>query len=426
MDNFPRYAKYKDIGVKWIGEIPTHWKVLPFKALFQMSNEKNGKNVVGEMLSVSGYRGVEVKPYEYEEQKRTKKDLEEYRVVRAGQLAVNTMWLNYAGLGVSEIEGHMSPAYRAYWMSEDLHKRYIHYLMRSHIYVEGYTGMMQGVRPNSLQIKNVDFHRFPILVPDYNEQQRIADFLNRKSAEIDEAIAKKQRLIELLEERKTILINQAVTKGLNPDVPMKDSGVEWIGDIPEHWEMSRSKWLFTQRKETARVDDIQLSATQAYGVISQKRFMELEERRVTQITQHLEKRKHVEIDDFIISMRSFQGGLERAWETGCIRSSYVVLIPSSKINVNFYRYLFKSNGYIEALRATANFIRDGQDLNFNNFSLVDLPIIPLDEQQKIADFIAEKTEVFDSIANQIEKEIDLLTELKSIIISEAVTGKIKI
>jgi len=125
-------------------------------------------------------------------------------------------------------------------------------------------------------------------------------------------------------------------------------------------------------------------------------------------------------------MRSFQGGLERAWETGCIRSSYVVLIPSSKINVNFYRYLFKSNGYIEALRATANFIRDGQDLNFNNFSLVDLPIIPLDEQQKIADFIAEKTEVFDSIANQIEKEIDLLTELKSIIISEAVTGKIKI
>lgn len=243
MVSLPRYESYKDSGVEWLGKIPEHWTILPFKALFKASNEKNGNNIVGEMLSVSGYRGIELKHYEHEEQKRASEDLKDYRVVREGQLVVNTMWLNYAGLGVSDFEGHVSPAYRSYWISERLDKKYIHYLMRSHVYVQGYTGQMQGIRPNSLQIKNVDFFKFPIVIPEIVEQRKIAEFLDRKCGEIDEAIAKKQRLIELLEEQKTILINQAVTKGLNPDAPMKDSGIEWLGEIPEHWKVSRLGFL---------------------------------------------------------------------------------------------------------------------------------------------------------------------------------------
>ncbi|NJN74928.1 MAG: restriction endonuclease subunit S [Limnothrix sp. RL_2_0] len=195
------------------------------------------------MLSVSGYRGIELKHYEHEEQKRASEDLKDYRVVRKGQLVVNTMWLNYAGLGVSDLEGHVSPAYRSYWISERLDKKYIHYLMRSHVYVQGYTGQMQGIRPNSLQIKNVDFFKFPIVIPSIAEQKRIAEFLDRKCGEIDEAISKKQRLIELLEEQKTILINQAVTKGLDPNVPMKDSGIDWLGEIPEHWKVCSLSYL---------------------------------------------------------------------------------------------------------------------------------------------------------------------------------------
>ena len=115
---FPKYDSYKDSGVDWLGKIPSHWDVLPFKALFRMSFEKNEKNIVGEMLSVSGYRGIEIKYYEHEEQKRSAKELCDYRVVRKGQLVVNTMWLNYAGLGVSDLEGYVSPAYRSYWISE--------------------------------------------------------------------------------------------------------------------------------------------------------------------------------------------------------------------------------------------------------------------------------------------------------------------
>ena len=106
-------SKLKPSGVEWLGDIPSHWEVLPFLALFNVSDERNNKSIVGEMLSISGYRGVETKKYESESQKRTAKQLEDYRVVRENQLAVNTMWLNHKGLGVSSLQGHMSPAYRA-------------------------------------------------------------------------------------------------------------------------------------------------------------------------------------------------------------------------------------------------------------------------------------------------------------------------
>jgi type I restriction enzyme S subunit len=207
---------------------------------------------------------------------------------------------------------------------------------------------------------------------------------------------------------------------------MKDSGVEWLGEIPSHWEISQSKWLFSIRAERARPDDIQLSATQAYGVISQEEFMRRVGRQVTQITKHLEKRGHVEIDDFVISMRSFQGGLERAWERGCIRSSYVVLQPSSKIVVDYFTYLFKSFSYIQALRATSNYLRDGQDMNFHNFSLVALPIIPESEQKEIAAFLDKKIGNIDLLIEKSNQLIDLLEEFRAGLISEVVTGKIDV
>jgi type I restriction enzyme, S subunit len=203
-----------------------------------------------------------------------------------------------------------------------------------------------------------------IPLPPLPEQRAIAAFLDEKCAKIDEAVRIKEAQIALLRERRQILIQQAVTRGLNPDAPMKDSGIDWIGQIPRIGRYDGASMSSPQRKELARKDDIQLSATQSYGVIPQDEFEELVGRRVVKIQTNLEKRKHVEIDDFVISMRSFQGGLERAFATGCIRSSYVILQPLEPVNADFFGYLFKSPRYIKALQATGSFIRDGQDLNF--------------------------------------------------------------
>ena len=202
---------------------------------------------------------------------------------------------------------------------------------------------------------------------------------------------------------------------------MKDSGVPWLGEVPEHWGIARSKRLFRQRKEFARPDDEQLSATQAYGVIPQAIYETRTGYRVVKISLHLEKRRHVEADDFVISMRSFEGGLERAWSPGAIRSSYVVLRPLHDAQPDFFQYLFKSAPYITALRGTADFIRDGQDLNFDNFCSVVLPLIPAKEQAAIVRFLDHADRKIRRYIRAKQKLIKLLEEQKQAIIHRAVT-----
>lgn len=208
---------------------------------------------------------------------------------------------------------------------------------------------------------------------------------------------------------------------LKPYADYKDSGVSWLGQVPAHWQIVRSKRLFTARQELARPDDVQLSATQAYGVIAQSLYEERTGYRVVKISMHLDKRRHVERDDFIISMRSFQGGLERAWSTGAIRSSYVVLKPEAQVHAAYFRYLFKSLPYIAALRATGDFIRDGQDLNYSNFCGVDLPLIPLQEQEKIGRFLDWANARLERTIQAKRKVVSLLTEQKQAIVHRAVT-----
>jgi type I restriction enzyme S subunit len=264
------------------------------------------------------------------------------------------------------------------------------------------------------------------LVPPFDEQTAIVRFLDHADRLIKRYIKAKQKLIKLLNEQKQAIIQQAVTRGLDPNVRLKPSGVEWLEDIPEHWQVVRSKRLFAIRKELARPDDVQLSATQAYGVIKQAEFEQMVGRRVVKIFMHLEKRRHVEKDDFVISMRSFQGGLERAWASGAIRSSYIVLKPASCVDVTFFSYLLKSSGYIRALQATANFIRDGQDLTYENFRCVDLPLIPIDEQRVIASYITNATSRIDTNISRLRRELEFLWEYHKRLIADVVTGKLDV
>jgi type I restriction enzyme S subunit len=208
---------------------------------------------------------------------------------------------------------------------------------------------------------------------------------------------------------------------LKPYPEYKESGLPWLGVVPHHWGLSRSKRLFSARKDLALSGDIQLSATQAYGVIPQSDFEKRVGRRVVKISMHLEKRRHVEKNDFVISMRSFQGGIERAWSSGAIRSSYVVLKPESNVNIGFFACLFKSSRYIRALQATADFIRDGQDLNFSNFCSVDLPTVPLAEQAGIVRFLDWANTRLERTIRSKRKVIALINEQRQAIIHRAVT-----
>ncbi len=269
-------------------------------------------------------------------------------------------------------------------------------------------------------------------VPPLPEQVAIARFLNYADRRTRRYIRAKQELLALLEEQKKVLVQEAVTGQLDvrtgrPYPTYKESGVEWLGAVPAHWNVWRSKRVFRPRTELARPDDIQLSATQAYGVIAQAEYEEKIGRKVTKILRHLDQRRHVEVDDFVISMRSFQGGLERAWRSGCIRSSYIVLqAATTELSVGYFGHLFKSAGYIAALQSTANFIRDGQDLNFENFCRVDVPFPPIEEQHQIAQAVDRGTAQITSSMERLRRQISSLREYRARLIADAVTGKVDI
>ncbi len=286
-----------------------------------------------------------------------------------------------------------------------------------------------GVTRYGLSHNAIRSMRIPL--PPLPEQTAIAHFLDYAGRRIQRSIRAKERLIELLEEQKQAIIHQAVTGQIDvrtgqPYPAYKDSGVEWLREVPEHWETRPSKRTFTPRKELARPDDIQLSATQAYGVIAQKDYEDRVGRKIVKIFKHLTKRRHVEVDDFVISMRSFQGGLERAWVSGCIRSSYIVLQPATSLDVTYFSYLFKSVGYIRALQSTANFIRDGQDLNFGDFCKVYLPFPPIETQRRIAQFLVSTNNDIATTLDRYRCQNDLLREYRTRLIADVVTGKLDV
>lgn len=201
----------------------------------------------------------------------------------------------------------------------------------------------------------------------------------------------------------------------------KDSGVEWLGEVPAHWEIRQSRRLFAQRKDRATDSDKQLTASQKYGVIYQDDFTRIEGQKVVQVIIGADILKHVEPNDFVISMRSFQGGLEWCGLRGSISSAYVMLIPSSSINYRFFFYLFKCKPYIQALQSTSNLVRDGQALRYENFTLVPLPVISVTEQQTIASFLDRETGKIDALISEQRTLIDLLKEKRQATISHAVT-----
>ena len=268
------------------------------------------------------------------------------------------------------------------------------------------------------------FANIKLPTPPIQEQKRIVDFLNAKCAEINSLTADIQTQIDTLEQYKRSVITEAVTKRLNPDVEMKDSGTPWCPLIPIHWKYVNPKALFTQRLDRAYPGDKQLTASQEYGVIYQDEYMELTGTKIVTVMKDFSILKHVEPNDFVISMRSFQGGLEYSERRGSISSAYVMLIPNNEyVYPPFYRWFFKSSKYINAIQSTSNLVRDGQAMRYANFAQVPLFIIPLDEQKQISEYLDEKVRKIDEILKSKKSQLEILAEYKKSLIYEYVTGK---
>ncbi len=436
--SFPRYERYKDSGVEWLGEVPEGWSIKKFRHCFIESPEKIEHEIVGEMLSVSGYRGVEVKEYDDENRRRTDEELVGYRIVRRDQLVVNTMWLNFAGLGVSEHEGHVSPAYRSYWINNNFDKRFVHHLMRSERYVKGYTKFLTGIRPNSLQMSRDDLMDFPILSPTTYEQKAIAVFLDRETGKIDELVSEQERLIGLLKEKRQAVISRAVTKGLNPDASMKDSGIE-LGEVPEGWEVTRFSRLLRKIEQgwspNASTDPCEIGG---WGIlklsaIKNGRFNPNENKRLLNENEP-DTSIEVNIGDLLVT----RGNTPELVGDACVVSNtdgYRLMLSDliyrihlkSHINPNYYSYLLISKYGRSQIEPDAR----GSSMTMAKISQGHInswivPVPPYGEQSTIVSFLDAETAKIDSFITEAQKAIDLLKERRSALISAAVTGKIDV
>ena len=213
--------------------------------VLRLSMDRNSNGRCADLLSLSASKGIVPKVFDDASQVRSGDELSKYFLVRPGLFVVNPMWVMHGSLSRAALSGVISPDYRVYVPTNDVDVRYLHYLLKMPEYLDLYALMARGTTTYDRRISKDDFNQLPVLLPPLTMQRAIADFLDRKTSAIDALIEKKQKLLDLLAEKRAALINQAVTKGLDSNVPMKHSGIPWIGEIPAHWDVKRLKFMVT-------------------------------------------------------------------------------------------------------------------------------------------------------------------------------------
>jgi type I restriction enzyme S subunit len=412
----------KESGVTWVGPIPEHWKVKRAKFLFSLARREPRE----EDEIVTAFRDGQVTLRVNRRIDGFTNAFKEsgYQGVRKGDLVIHAMDAFAGAIGVSDSDGKCTPVYSCCTPRGEATSEFYAHCVRTMATTGFIESLAKGIRERSTDFRWATFAEQFLPVPPVEEQMEIVDFIDRQISRIDGLIEKKTRFIELLREKRQALITHTVTKGMDAKVSMKDSKVKWLGQIPSHWEVIQSRRIFAERNQKANDGDRQLTASQKYGLIAQSEFVKLEGRRIVQVLTGHDILKHVEAGDFVISMRSFQGGLELSKISGSVSSAYVPIIPGKKIYQGYFRYLFKSSTYIQALQSTSDLVRDGQALRFENFSKVPLPVVPIEEQMKIAAFLDRATSRIDVLIAKTERSIDLLREHRTALITAAVTGKI--
>lgn len=410
----------KDSRLKWIGKIPSSWNVMPNKYLMKK------KKVIcpvykGEDILSLTMKGVIVRDLDAGGKMPTSFD--GYQRLEPGNLLMCLFDIDVTPrcIGLIKQVGLSSPAYSQFELNDMGNAEYYCYY---YTMLDNDKTLLHLAKNLRHSLTEDQLGAISVIVPPVQEQKKIADFLDAKCSEIDALSADIQTQIDILEQYKRSVITEAVTRGLNPDVEMKDSGTPWCPLIPIHWKYANPKALFTQRLDRAYPGDKQLTASQEYGVIYQDEYMELTGTKIVTVMKDFSILKHVEPNDFVISMRSFQGGLEYSERRGSISSAYVMLIPNNEyVYPPFYRWFFKSSKYINAIQSTSNLVRDGQAMRYANFAQVPLFIIPLDEQKQISEYLDEKVRKIDEILKSKNNQLEILAEYKKSLIYEYVTGK---
>jgi len=427
MGKLEKYSSYKDSGVEWLGEIPAHWKV---EKLFGLCNFIRGNSSFSkdELLNNGKYVALQYgKTYKVDEVD------EKYKFYVNDEFYKSSQIVNFGDtIFISTSETIEDLGHSAYYKRSDLgllggeqillnskieiiDSKYLYF--SSKVFSKELKRFATGIKVFRFNINDLKTIYIPL--PQKEEQTKISSFLDEKTAQIDEVISQKQKLIELLKERKQIVINDAVTKGLDKNVEFLNSGVEWIGKIPKHWKLERLGSNFIERREKVSDKDFEPLSVTKNGVVPQLDSAAK--------SNDGDNRKLVRKGDFVINSRSDRKGSSGLSKLdGSVSLINIVLQPIN-INSDFSHILLKSNGFIEEFyRNGHGIVADLWTTRFWDMKSIMLAIPPKDEQIQIVEHIENQTAKIDKTIKLQQNYISKLKEYKASLIDSVVTGKVRV
>lgn len=418
-----RYESYKPSGAEWLGDIPAHWTVTPAKRLFKEASEKNHPDA--ELLSVTQEFGVVPRDQLEQRVVMPTGQLQTFKLVRADDFVISLRSFQ-GGIEYSEFTGLVSPAYTILRKQKDANSRYLKHLLKSPPFISELNTSVTGIREG----KNISFSEMAyslLPLPAASEQTRIADFLDVKTAEIDSTIAKKERLIELLEEQKTILINKAVSQGLNPDAPQNESGISWIDKIPSHWQVKRAKYLFREIDErSVSGEEELLSVSHMTGVTPRSEKTNI----YMFMAEDYSGSKLCRPNDLVFNiMWAWMGALGVSDRTGIVSPSYGVYrqLKEGTFNNWYLEHLLRSTLYVAEYNKRSTGLHSSRlRLYSHMFFDMELGFPPREEQDEIEYETKKQVSQADAVITAVRSEIEKLTELRSTLVASVVTGKVRV
>jgi len=420
------YAAYKDSDVPWLGKVPEHWDVRPLFSTYHSKLVRNLGMIEKTVLSLS-YGQIIVKPEE-KLHGLVPESFETYQIVDPGNIIIRTTDLQNdkvsLRVGLVKDRGIITSAYLCLQVKQRLLKDYGYLLLNAYDLLKIFYGYGSGLR------QNLDFthiKRMPVLAPPIEEQTAIATFLDYADRRIRRYIRSKQKLIKLLEEEKQVVINEAVTRGLDPNVPMKRSGIEWLGDVPEHWEVKRLKLLFREvdsRSTTGK--EILLSLRMHRGLVPHN---EVSEKPIEE--EALKGFKKVTMGQLVMNrMRAAIGMFATVPQIGIVSPDYAIFEPIKTADPSYYVSLFKTSTLCSIFRLESKGLGTGSSgfmrLYTDRFGLIKVPVPPKEEQEAITLWIQKTTQEFETAKQRAAQEIVLLNEFRTRMIADVVTGKLDV
>lgn len=423
--SIPKYEECINSGYEWIGEIPSHWELTKLGSCLSPVSIKNHPHLP--LLSITRELGIIVRDVEDQDSNHNfiPDDLSGYKKLEKGQFGMNKMKAWQGSYGVSKYTGIVSPAYFVFNFIKAINPEFFNWAIRSNLYVSFFGSASDGVRIGQWDLSKERMKEIPFLIPSAKEQIQIANFLDRKTAQIDDAIAKKEMAISLLKERKQIIIQKAVTQGLDPNVPLKDSGVDWIGNVPRHWQLKRLKYVTKIVKRIIGYEGPNVLSITQNGI----KIKDIESGE-GQLAMDYSKYQIVKIGDFAMNhMDLLTGYVDISKFEGVISPDYRVFINTyddlddefllAIFQLGYQQKIFYQYGQGVSLLGRWRFPSD----NFNNFYI---PIPPKDEQLSIVRNVKFEWKKIDEAIDILLSQIGKMKEYKSTLIHDSVIGKIKI